>query len=148
MTKNMGESLLSDTKEIIHTFASFTNEDQKSCAFFIMTEIFKSLKEIEGKEIGDELTAIMNEQIKRATHLRNLALENGGFDSNGKFWNSEMNPEWAKAAILESFFMANTGKLGKAAETIINLISEWVRSVLTEDEIDKISTEVRQQLGL
>jgi hypothetical protein len=33
----------------------------------------------------------MKEQVNSATHLRHLALENGGFDSNGKFWNDEMN---------------------------------------------------------
>ncbi len=52
MTENMGTTLLSDTKEIIHTFDSFTNKDQKSCAVFIWTEIVKSLNKIEGKEPG------------------------------------------------------------------------------------------------
>jgi len=49
------------------------------------------LNEIEGKEPGDELNEIMKEQINRATHLRHLALVNGGFDSNGNFWSDGMN---------------------------------------------------------
>jgi hypothetical protein len=53
MTENMGTTLLSDTKEIIHTFDSFTDEDKKSCAIFIWTEIVKSLNTIEGKEPSD-----------------------------------------------------------------------------------------------
>jgi hypothetical protein len=142
MTENMGTTLLSDTKEIIHTFDSFTNKDQKSCAVFIWTEIVKSLNKIEGKEPGDELNEIMKEQINRATHLRHLALENGGFDSNGNFWSDEMNPEWAKAATLEGFLQANTGMLGETGETITSLILVWVGSVLTEDEMNKIQTEI------
>lgn len=136
----MGKSLLSETKKVISTFDSFTNEDKKYCAVFIWTKLIELMRVTEGKESTEELNKIYKEKIAYATQLRHLALERGGFDSNGNFWRSERNPEWASAALLESLFMAYSDAIKEEiGKTIIGLIIEWIGSVLTQNELDEIA---------
>ena len=119
-----------DTEKVLRNVVGLPADTQRSIAQTVLDEIIAALAEIE-KTSGPsspERDDAMKIQLKRATANRHVALMGGATDYT--------DPDWAAAALVESWLLANTGKLGRGTfEVIDGLVRGWLSATLTDAEI-------------
>jgi hypothetical protein len=106
---------------------------QRDVAASVYGDIVQSLREIEATPgpRSPERDHVIRRQLYNVKTARHTALNRGATNHS--------SPEWAKAAILESWLMANSGAMGqKASGRISNLITAWLTSVLNQSDLADI----------
>lgn len=125
--------IISDTRRTLDDVKSLPEAVQRKIAAGVCQEIVQSLREIERTPgpSSPERDAVIRSQLSRATAARHHALGLGA--SNGA------DPDWAAAAIIESWLLANSGTFGAKAFGVINgSVMAWVGSVLSRSELGEI----------
>ena len=134
LKKKMGASfIVSDTRKTIENIRTLPAASQQAIAMSVYKEICLSLRELEATPApsSPERDQVIRGQIERAHAARHLALSHGATD-----WK---DPNWAAAAILEGWLMANSGALGrKAFDDINDLTLSWLTSVLDKSDLEEI----------
>jgi hypothetical protein len=134
--KAAGSFLKSDAEKVLRNLVALPADIQRRCAHAVLQEILTALKEMESASgAGANRDTVIKKQLERAKANRHLAIINGARDYN--------NPDWAAAALCESWLMANTGALGHSTFDAINgLIMGWLHSTLTKAEIEEAERNV------
>lgn len=128
--KKAGSFLRTDTEKVLRNVVGLPADTQRSIAQTVLDEIFAAVAEIE-KTPGPsspERDDAMKIQLERAMANRHVAIMGGATDDTA--------PDWAAAALVESWLMANTGKFGRSTSEVIDgLVGGWLRATLTDAEI-------------
>lgn len=130
-----GKLLIKEAARTLDSADGLEEQDKKSIANFLIEKMIKSMKEIEGLAVpSSKLDEILKKQVNEATRMRQGA----------KSILEDDDPNWLKAAILESFLQANTGHFGKKAsrETIF-LITHWIRENISEKDYEKLGNKFK-----
>lgn len=134
LKKRSGASLIiSNTERTLNEVRKLTKVVQRVIATSVYKEIVRGLRKIEATPgpSSPERDQVIRDQLNRAKAARHRALSRGA-----KNWT---DPDWAAAAIIESWLMANSGALGrKAFDEITGLIMSWLRSVLGDSDFEEI----------
>jgi len=104
---------------------SLEKKDKKKIAKFVLLKIIEYMKEIEGLPIpSPELDEVMKRHGAEAMQMRRAAISELG----------AKDPDWLKAAILESFLIGNTRGYGKKiSDDILSMIIQWIQTNAPED---------------
>ncbi len=125
--------LISDTEKTLNEVRTLSEAMQSVIAANVYKEVVRSIKEIEGTPgpSSQERDQVIRDQLNRAKAARHRALSRGAEN-----W---ADPDWAAAAVIESWLMAKSGALGrKAFDKIAGLITSWLCSVLRDSDFDEI----------
>ncbi|MCH9053296.1 MAG: hypothetical protein IIA72_19930 [Proteobacteria bacterium] len=119
-----------DVEAVLRNVVNLPANVQRSIAHRVFDEILVAITEIEKMQRpSDALDEKIREQLEHATANRHQAIMDGASDA--------ADPNWAAAALVESWLMANTGKAGRGTfEAIDGLIMGWIRATLTTAEIE------------
>ena len=120
-----GRAMREETANTIAEADSLEKKDKKKIAKFVLLKIIEYMKEIEGLPIpSPELDEVMKRHGAEAMQMRRAAISELG----------AKDPDWLKAAILESFLLGNTGTYGKKiSQDILAMIMQWVQINAPED---------------
>lgn len=134
LKKRSGANLIvSDTEKTINAVRNLPEPAQRAVAIKVYKGIVRSLREIEGTPgpSSPERDQVIRRQLNDAKNARHRALSRGAKD-----WT---DPDWAEAAIIEGWLMANSGTLGrKPFDDISNLTERWLRSILRDSDFERI----------
>ena len=131
--KKMAEFIKADTEKVLSSVSSLSSEIQHECAIFVLSEVLRVSREWEGLTVpSPELDKAVKTAVSRAMEYRHQALLNGATDDS--------DPAWAGAALLESYMQSASGEYGRDTFQVVDgLILEWIRGILSPDEIEKIA---------
>jgi len=131
---NEGKELLKETIRTLEVADQLNEKDRKSVAKYIFAQSIKSIKEIEGLPIpSSKVDKIIVRQIDQATKMRKKAISKL----------EDRDPKWLKAALLESFLLANCGKYGeKITLSTTSTIHAWIRENLSEKEFQQFEKKL------
>ena len=125
--------LTSDTERTMNAVRDSPEAVQSVIARNVFNEIVQSLREIE-RTPGPSSSArdkVIRHQLGRAQASRHQALRRGAKD-----W---ADPDWATAAIVEGWLMANSGALDQTAfHEIDMLVITWLREILNETDFEEL----------
>ena len=129
-----GDKLLKETIRTIQNADELKEKDKKSIAKYLFTKITKSIQEIEGLPIpSDKVDKIILRQINEATKMRQNAISKL----------EDRDPKWIKAALVESFLLANCGKYGeKIMWSTMTPIQEWIKENIPEKDFKKLEKKL------
>jgi hypothetical protein len=134
LRKRLGaSSLISETETTLNDVRRLSEATQRVTAKKVCKEIVRSLRQIEGTPgpISPERDQVIRDQLIRAKATRHQALNRGA--KNGA------DPDWAAAAVVEGWLIANSGALGpKAFNQITGLTMDWLRSTLSDSDFEEI----------
>jgi hypothetical protein len=117
--------LISDTELCLKGLLGLPPDAQKDYANDILRNIFALIADAERSSDGGKEANKVHLQL--AKDRRHKALSAGASDHS--------HPEWAVAALVEGWMMANGGVAGReAADTITGLIFGWVHETLSDSE--------------
>jgi hypothetical protein len=125
--------LVSDTEKTLSGLRTLPEGEQRVIAINVFTSMTQSVRQLEATPgpTSEERDRVSRGQLSRAQAARHLAIRRGA-----KTWS---DPDWAEAAIIEGWLMANTGALGrKKFDEITALMMAWLRSVLSDTELEAI----------
>jgi hypothetical protein len=125
--------IISDTERTLNEVRKLPEPAQRVIAMSVYKKIVRSLRQIEGTPgpSSPERDRVIRDQLNHAKAARHRALSRGA-----RNW---ADPDWATAAIIESWLMANCGALGrKAFDEITSVTMSWLRSVLSDSDVEKI----------
>ncbi len=131
--RSLTSLIISDTEKTLNEVRTLSEAAQRVIAVNVYKEVVRANKEIEGTPgpSSQERDQVIRDQLNRAKAARHRALSRGAKNS--------ADPDWAEAAIIESWLMANSGALGrKASDEIVGLITPWLQSVLRDSDFDEI----------
>jgi len=120
-----GRAFREETANTIADADSLEKKDKKKIAKFVLLKITEYMKEVEGLPIpSPELDEVIKRHGAKAMQMRRAAMSELG----------SKDPDWLKAAILESFILGNTGTYGKKiCEDILSMIMQWIQINAPED---------------
>jgi hypothetical protein len=123
---NEGKELLKETIRTLEAADQLSEKDRKSVAKYVFAESIKLVQEIEGLPIpSSKVDKIILRQINQATKKRQKAISKL----------EDKDPKWIKAALIESFLLANCGKYGeKISVSTGTSIQGWIRENLSDKE--------------
>lgn len=129
----MASFLKADTAKIVRKMRKLPLDIQRQHAFGLVHQTVTAVTELENTPgPGAKRDELIRSQIMSAKERRRGAIR--GATLQGAADHSD--PNWASAALLESWLMANSGEFGRDTfETIDSLISNWIRASLTAEEI-------------
>jgi len=127
-----------DTKKTIRAVLEMPENTQREIALEVAGEIFRAIKEIEQTPATSaDRDEVMKKQVGHATARRHQALMEGA--------NDRSDPNWATAALIEGWLMANTGTMGRDAfDQIDGLTLGWASSVLSDADLEKLKELARE----
>ena len=131
--RSLTSLIISDTEKTLNEVRTLSEAMQRVIAVNVYKEVVRSNKEIEGTPgpSSQERDQVIRDQLNRAKAARHRALSRGAEN-----W---ADPDWAAAAVIESWLMAKSGALGrKAFDEIVGLITPWLQSVLRDSDFDEI----------
>ena len=135
-SKAAGSFIKSDTEKTLRAIQEMTAITQRMIALEVVGEVSSAIREIE-KTAGPsspERDIVIKNQLVRAQARRHQALAEGA--------TTHADPGWATASLIEGWMMANSGTIDRHAfDQVNNHIMGWARSVLTDADLEKISTE-------
>ena len=120
-----GRAFREETANTLADADSLEKKDKKSIAEFVLLKIVEYMKEVEGLPIpSPELDEVFKRHGSEAKQMRHAAMSELG----------SKDPDWLKAAILESFILGNTRTYGKKiCEDILAMIMQWIQKNAPED---------------
>ena len=120
-----GRAFREETANTLADADSLEKKDKKSIAEFVLLKIVEYMKEVEGLPIpSPELDEVFKRHGAEAKEMRYAAMSELG----------SKDPDWLKAAILESFILGNTRTYGKKiCEDILAMIMQWIQKNAPED---------------
>ena len=120
-----GRAMREETANTIAEADSLEKKDKKKIAKFVLLKIMEFMKEIEGlPKPSPEMDEVFKRHGTKAMQMRRAAMSSLG----------SKDPDWLKAAILESFLLGNTGTYGKKiSQDILAMIMQWVQINAPED---------------
>ena len=120
-----GRAMREETANTIAEADSLEKKDKKKIAKFVLLKIMEFMKEIEGlPKPCPEMDEVFKRHGTKAMQMRRAAMAALG----------SKDPDWLKAAILESFLLGNTGTYGKKiSQDILAMIMQWVQINVPED---------------
>jgi len=134
LKKRSGASwIISEAERTLNEVRSLSEVAQRVIAMNVYKEIVRSLRQIESTRgpSSPERDQVIRNQLNRAKAARHQALSRGAMN-----W---ADPDWAAAAIIESWLMANSGALGREAfDKITGLTMSWLCSVLRDSDFEEI----------
>jgi len=119
ITKLQNELIVNELRGTIKDAYKLNKNDRKRVATNVMNQMLTYVSEIEGlPKPSKKVDEICKRQIREATIKRQNAITSLG----------AKNPEWIKAALIESFLHSNSGFLEKKnSEIMMDLISGFIR---------------------
>ena len=123
LKKKVGASfIISDAEKTLNDVCKLSETAQRVIAMSVYKDIMQSVQQIESTPgpSSPERDQVIRDQLNRAKAARHSALSRGAKDGS--------DPDWAAAAIIESWLMANSGTLGqKTFDEITGLTMSWHR---------------------
>jgi hypothetical protein len=135
----IGRWQLRDVTRILGDLAAQPAAARHVCAYKVLSDILATQAEIACSP-AEERTHIVLSQLRRGREQRQFALLTGAHHGG--------HPDWAAAALIESFAMANLGSLPKrTSAAIIGKIVEWLRLTLPSSTIAAVERQVERTLA-
>lgn len=123
----MGSYMIRDVRGLTRSLSNLPAGVQTEIATEASKKINKSLSQTSTKPSlsQEKVWELKKKQLKRAQDERWQSIYEGA--------TSETNPEWAKAALWESFLMAEAGKFNnRQSRKTKELIFKWINNLVSE----------------
>ncbi len=127
-------SLISEAVNTLNEVRTLPEATQREIAANVVSDIMFATRQIESTPgHSPERDQVIRDQISHAKAARHRALSKGAKD-----W---ADPEYAGAAIIESWLMANSGALGrKAFDEITGIVNRWLHSVIRDSDFEETAS--------
>ena len=127
----LARAIIADTEKTLGAVCQLSSSTQHAIARRVYAPIAEASQQLWHSTSDTAREQVIRYQLTKATEARQRALERGARD-----WS---DPDWAAAALVEGWLMAQSGKFGQdALGRVSGLTMSWLRAVLTEDDLRRI----------
>jgi len=132
-------AIQADTHRTIGAVSGLPAGVQRAVASDLYLNILECLADLEAAKPGRDLDEAVKNMVRRASIARQSALKAGA--------SNHSDPDWAGAALLESWAFAMTGKLGEKGRKAITdcIYLEFLQRVLTTAELLQLKQKFDQR---
>lgn len=132
--------LVRDTAKTLDAVSQLPVLAQRTIARCVVEDLVATLDALDAATSLQEQDDVLRDRLQVATARRHIALRSGARDHG--------DPEWAAAALAESWTAALTGNFGQLAFQAIHAVTVgWLNRVLPQNEVGRLSEHPTLQIS-